>query len=658
MAMSKATKKKLDYLISIGLDIDDTASVQKINNWYQKVEVLQSAFGFLGKQIPKSFDKKTLDDFWDYALKKLNEFGKAQATTFESIKKGIIDVQKAVSDAAFARGSIDKNGVSPFTVEKSRAGNEASVYKDLDVGETIEKQTEAYTNVVEGLGDDVQKTILKFGIQKAIKESNSEIAKFLQDNIDDIEKYVTKMRVAYNADGKAVASWVDLKIGEYQKLSVSQEYLEDGLDTKNLGSIDYTAGVRTSQDVTTNLEAALKDLTKAYEEQYSLEKKITDETTKGNVQQVEAYKEQKKLIDDIVESKKKAYLNLTTSDKNGNRTNGQEQIKIIENEISARRRLDEAIRQDTNTRKEQDNTVKTIESTLKQYLSTLESTRKIESSGSDAYGATLQYNEQKLEELSNTLSTYGQNLVTIDAKTGEAVADQTALTNAFGQNQAAIDKVNQAVKTYNDTLSKQKAQQLDVVDTQKIGAAIQKLKELTEARKNLINMQSKGSDSSDIDKVTQRIKELESELQEFTNEVVTNGKRVEETKEYTDAYKKALIDLQNAQEKATNGAKGHTSVLGKLFGNIGQVVSNVVKYNVAQIGLNETIDKTINTMKELDAQLTNIRLVTGESEASAREMLNTYSDMAKELGTTTTEVAEGKFLLSLNLLNCGKLLRD
>ena len=39
--------------------------------------------------------------------------------------------------------------------------------------------------------------------------------------------------------------------------------------------------------------------------------------------------------------------------------------------------------------------------------------------------------------------------------------------------------------------------------------------------------------------------------------------------------------------------------------------------------------------------MTNIRLVQNNSEASAKEMLQTYSDMAYELGTTTEAVAEG-----------------
>jgi len=38
--------------------------------------------------------------------------------------------------------------------------------------------------------------------------------------------------------------------------------------------------------------------------------------------------------------------------------------------------------------------------------------------------------------------------------------------------------------------------------------------------------------------------------------------------------------------------------------------------------------------------MTNIRLVTGDTAENTRELMSTYSDIAKELGSTTTAVAE------------------
>lgn len=52
-------------------------------------------------------------------------------------------------------------------------------------------------------------------------------------------------------------------------------------------------------------------------------------------------------------------------------------------------------------------------------------------------------------------------------------------------------------------------------------------------------------------------------------------------------------------------------------------------------GLNEIIQKAI----QLDSAMTNLRIVTGESASDTRTLINKYSDLAKELGTTTVEVA-------------------
>lgn len=52
-------------------------------------------------------------------------------------------------------------------------------------------------------------------------------------------------------------------------------------------------------------------------------------------------------------------------------------------------------------------------------------------------------------------------------------------------------------------------------------------------------------------------------------------------------------------------------------------------------GLNEIIQKAI----QLDSAMTNLRIVTGESASDTRTLIDKYSDLAKELGTTTVEVA-------------------
>lgn len=54
--------------------------------------------------------------------------------------------------------------------------------------------------------------------------------------------------------------------------------------------------------------------------------------------------------------------------------------------------------------------------------------------------------------------------------------------------------------------------------------------------------------------------------------------------------------------------------------------------------LKTCLDDIINKAKQLDSAVTNLRIVTGETRDGATQMVDQYSDLAKELGTTTAEV--------------------
>lgn len=292
-------------------------------------------------------------------------------------------------------------------------------------------------------------------------------------------------------------------------------------------------------------------------------------------------------------------------------------------------------------REKESETVKVLTNSLKQYLKVLSDTQKIESSGSDTFGAKLDYNKVKLQELVTQLTAYSNGAISFDKTTGEAVLETDRLSEASIKGSKSIKQLEEAVNNYNDALRQQQALESHQQDTKKISDAVSKLKELVAARKTLINLQSKGSNLKEMQDAIKSVNQLEQELKELTTEVVQNGKSVEQTTEYTEQFARAQQDLANYTRRSTAGINENVSVLGKLFGNIGQVINNVVKYNLAQFGLNETIQKTVGVMKELDEAMTNIRLVTGQSEVTAKQMLNTYADMAYELGSTTAQVAEG-----------------
>lgn len=63
--------------------------------------------------------------------------------------------------------------------------------------------------------------------------------------------------------------------------------------------------------------------------------------------------------------------------------------------------------------------------------------------------------------------------------------------------------------------------------------------------------------------------------------------------------------------------------------------------NNAMNAMTTAIRQSIDTVIELNTAMTDVQMVTGESAEQTAELAHQYSQMAKELGATTTEVANG-----------------
>ena len=69
-------------------------------------------------------------------------------------------------------------------------------------------------------------------------------------------------------------------------------------------------------------------------------------------------------------------------------------------------------------------------------------------------------------------------------------------------------------------------------------------------------------------------------------------------------------------------------------------VGNVILLNKAISGLERAAREMVETAAELDEKLTDLRMVTGDSYDDAKALVDSYNDLAKELGATTAEVLD------------------
>lgn len=100
----------------------------------------------------------------------------------------------------------------------------------------------------------------------------------------------------------------------------------------------------------------------------------------------------------------------------------------------------------------------------------------------------------------------------------------------------------------------------------------------------------------------------------------------------------------NAQmQQGSVAIKKQQSLFGSLAASMKMVIKTALLYSLAYGSIykvTEAFKSTIDTVKELDKAVVDLRIVTDGTQESAEKLLSTYNKMAQELGATTIEVAD------------------
>lgn len=109
----------------------------------------------------------------------------------------------------------------------------------------------------------------------------------------------------------------------------------------------------------------------------------------------------------------------------------------------------------------------------------------------------------------------------------------------------------------------------------------------------------------------------------------------------TTIEEKANYDKVFANLKSRIGAEGLSgnSWFGELKRATGQIAQFAGVYGMLQNTVMQIPYKAITAVKDYDAAMTNMQMATGISNTQAQELMNTYSDMGKQLKVTGVDVA-------------------
>lgn len=136
-------------------------------------------------------------------------------------------------------------------------------------------------------------------------------------------------------------------------------------------------------------------------------------------------------------------------------------------------------------------------------------------------------------------------------------------------------------------------------------------------------------------------KQLKSDVKTLNNEKIRLHAEVD-----TVALKRDLAGVSSIKNPTVNIDTGNTAEnLGKVSDGLDKInrkssatVLSMTLLHQTIIALERAAKKMVSTAVELDSKLTDLRMATGDSYEDAQQLVDTYNDLALELGATTSEV--------------------
>ena len=144
------------------------------------------------------------------------------------------------------------------------------------------------------------------------------------------------------------------------------------------------------------------------------------------------------------------------------------------------------------------------------------------------------------------------------------------------------------------------------------------------------------SDKERLTILKQQTEELEQQKQEKMKIVSQDSDLVRKAENLEQSYKNQTKELKN-QEAPLKKTNTHLTKIGETIKNIARYVIMYQALNAIQTG----VQNAYETITELDKAFTDIQMVTGDTDEEIQNLSQSYNELAKQIGSTTVDVAEG-----------------
>lgn len=249
----------------------------------------------------------------------------------------------------------------------------------------------------------------------------------------------------------------------------------------------------------------------------------------------------------------------------------------------------------------------------------------------EAYGSS----DETINALKQEVSLWENKINKI--KEASYATDELKKKADEGINQANVLSSSAGAKT----LEKQSIEDLKTYDST--------LKKLVKTEKERLSIKNKIKNGSieDTNQTQDYITALNSQISSYKKYLDQLETGMKNTDALNDALnRRAQAEKEVASESARLNAQQQkqislTDQLSKSFDNM---VKNFLNYGLAYKVfeyMEQAFVQSIQTIKDLNAAMVDVQMVTGDTTSQTMELADQYSEMAKELGATTTEIANG-----------------
>ena len=231
-----------------------------------------------------------------------------------------------------------------------------------------------------------------------------------------------------------------------------------------------------------------------------------------------------------------------------------------------------------------------------------------------------------------------KNVNKVAAQTGNsAIIDTSTKMSADSKSLLALEKE----RLINQNNINKAAQQETLIRQQQNENYRQQMTLLREIEQNERKILSLGKEKGSSNK--QEIQDIKQATLAKIEELKAIQNTVPLTKQQEKAIEQARQEQQRLTQEAQKSAKalketsGHAKSLGDYMKNVANYVFLYQALNMVQ----QAVQNAYETIVNLDTAFTDIQMVTGYSESQIGDLSQEYNDLAKQMGSTTQEVAEG-----------------